>query len=109
MRLSPELSQRCALAVAHGSQSSSAEDALENINQVSEGIVHETLKNFLETNLPKVDSLFAKTNTVFFSSSSSTSSSSTSSSSFVHFLVLTCVQTKPGKGAKFQLGVADAK
>lgn len=31
----------------------SAEDALENINQISEGIVHESLKNFLETNLPK--------------------------------------------------------
>jgi len=31
----------------------SAEDALENINQLSEGIVHELLKNFLETNLPK--------------------------------------------------------
>lgn len=30
-----------------------AEDALDNINQISEGIVHETLKNFLETNLPK--------------------------------------------------------
>lgn len=34
---------------------SSAEDALENINQLSEGIVHELLKNFLETNLPKVN------------------------------------------------------
>ncbi len=33
---------------------STAEDALDNINQISEGIVHETLKNFLETNLPKV-------------------------------------------------------
>ena len=31
-----------------------AVEALENINDVSEGLVNETLKNFLETNLPKV-------------------------------------------------------
>eukprot|EP00741_Cyanophora_paradoxa_P007057 tig00001073_g6828.t1 len=32
---------------------SSAENALENIRAVNEGTVHETLKNFLEMNLPK--------------------------------------------------------
>lgn len=32
----------------------SAENALENINDVSEGILNETLKNFLELQLPKV-------------------------------------------------------
>eukprot|EP00824_Muranothrix_gubernata_P025109 TRINITY_DN7872_c4_g1_i1.p2 TRINITY_DN7872_c4_g1~~TRINITY_DN7872_c4_g1_i1.p2 ORF type:complete len:531 (-),score=140.71 TRINITY_DN7872_c4_g1_i1:1352-2854(-) len=32
----------------------SAEDALENTNNISEGIVHDTLKKFLELNLPKV-------------------------------------------------------
>ena len=31
-----------------------AQDALGNINDISEGIVNETLKNFLELNLPKV-------------------------------------------------------
>jgi nucleolar protein 56 len=34
----------------------SAQDALENINAVSEGIVHDLLKSFLETNMPKVKS-----------------------------------------------------
>eukprot|EP00947_MAST-08B_sp_MAST-8B-sp1_P004253 g4253.t1 len=48
----------------------SAVNALENINDVSEGIVNETLRNFLETNLPTV---------------------------------------KPGKKAKFTLGVIDPK
>eukprot|EP00128_Syssomonas_multiformis_P004077 Colp12_sorted_trinity150504_noHs@8471 len=32
----------------------SAQNALENINSISEGILHDTLKNFLEANLPKV-------------------------------------------------------
>ena len=32
-----------------------AENALANINSVSEGIVHDDLKLFLDTNLPKVD------------------------------------------------------
>jgi len=48
----------------------SAEDALQNINDVSEGIVNESLKNFLEMNLPKV---------------------------------------KPGKKAKFSIGVVEPK
>ena len=34
-----------------------AGDALANINSVSEGIVHDDLKLFLDTNLPKVNSL----------------------------------------------------
>ena len=34
-----------------------AGDALANINSVSEGIVHDDLKLFLTTNLPKVDIL----------------------------------------------------
>ena len=31
-----------------------AQDALSNINDISEGIVNDTLKDFLELNLPKV-------------------------------------------------------
>jgi len=33
---------------------SSALEALENINAISEGVLHDTLRNFLEMNLPKV-------------------------------------------------------
>ena len=32
----------------------SAENALENINDISEGILNDSLKNFLEMELPKV-------------------------------------------------------
>ena len=32
----------------------SAQDALENINSISEGLVHPLLKDFLEANFPKV-------------------------------------------------------
>ena len=35
-----------------------AGDALANINSVSEGIVHDDLKLFLDTNMPKVRKLF---------------------------------------------------
>ena len=38
-----------------------AGDALANINSVSEGIVHDDLKLFLDTNLPKVDIVFLVT------------------------------------------------
>eukprot|EP01134_Creolimax_fragrantissima_P007116 CFRG7116T1 len=48
----------------------SAVEALENINCISEGILHDYLRDFLEANLPKV---------------------------------------KPGKKAKFTLGIADSK
>ena len=34
-----------------------AGDALANINSVSEGIVHDDLKLFLDTNMPKVSKL----------------------------------------------------
>ena len=35
-----------------------AADALANINSISEGIVHDDLKLFLDTNMPKVSSTF---------------------------------------------------
>jgi nucleolar protein 56 len=38
----------------------SAEDALANINDISEGIMNETLHTFLEMNLPKVMALTHK-------------------------------------------------
>lgn len=34
----------------------SAENALENINDISEGVLNDTLKNFLQINLPKTKS-----------------------------------------------------
>lgn len=42
----------------------SAEDALENCNNVSEGILSQTLKLFLEVNLPSVKKLKDSTVTV---------------------------------------------
>eukprot|EP00040_Diaphanoeca_grandis_P001971 m.20209 g.20209 ORF g.20209 m.20209 type:complete len:492 (+) comp12806_c0_seq1:271-1746(+) len=42
----------------------SAQDALENINAVSEGLVHPLLKDFLETNFPKVKNVKKATFTI---------------------------------------------
>ncbi len=75
-----------------------------NINQISEGIMNETLKNFLETNLPKVSKY------VHIYIYSQTHHHLTVLISFF-FFSLSFFSFKKAKGskAKFQLGVSDAK
>lgn len=62
----------------------SAQDALSNINDISEGVVPELLKDFLESNLPKVRAL-------------------------ILIQLVTSVQVKSKKKSKYQLGVGESK